>query len=92
VYFADGSFVEMRVWSVTARVPPSAHEYKYSLVYIINGERVTGYDNERDKGDHRHHRGVETPYTFHFIQRLLADFLADVEKERGGPGADGQEN
>jgi len=90
MYFADGSFVDMRVWSVAARVPPSAHEYKYSLVYIVDGERVIGYDNERGKGDHRHHRGVETSYTFRSIQRLLADFLADVQKERSGSGAGAQ--
>lgn len=40
VYFADGSFAEMRVWSVAVRVPPSPHDYKYSLAYIVNGERV----------------------------------------------------
>ena len=53
---------------------------------------MIGYDNERGKGDHRHHRGVETSYTFRSMQRLLADFLADVQKERSGSGAGGQEN
>ena len=90
MYFADASFVDMRVWSVAAQVPPSAHDYKYSLVYIVDGERVIGYDNERGKGDHRHHRGVETSYTFRSIQRLLADFLADVQTERSGSGAGAQ--
>ena len=85
LWFADGSFVAIRVWSVPEPVPPSGHVFKYRLVYIINGERIIGYDNERGKGDHRHHRGVETPYSFHSIERLLADFLADVEAERNDP-------
>ena len=70
------------MWSVPARVPPSPHWFKYSFVYIVNGVRVIGYDSERGKGDRRHHNGIETPYIFHSIERLLADFLADVEAER----------
>ena len=81
-YYPDGAFVAMKVWSVPMPVPPTQHGYKYSLVYIINGERIIGYDNERGKGDHRHFRGTEQPYIFHSIGRLLADFLADVEKLR----------
>jgi len=37
-------------------VPPSEHRVKYRLVYIVNGVRVVGYDNERGKGDHKHIR------------------------------------
>jgi len=35
-------------------VPPCTHCYKYRLVYIVDGVKVLGYDNERGKGDHRH--------------------------------------
>ena len=80
--YEDGSFVEMVVWIVPEPVEPSRHAYKYRLVYIIDGNRVIGYDNERGKGDHRHWMGTERPYTFVSIPRVLADFLADVEKMR----------
>ncbi len=46
-------------------------------------ERVVGHDDERGKGDHRHHHGVETPYDFVSIERLIADFEADVTRETG---------
>ena len=28
------------------------HGYRYSLAYIVDGERVIGYDNGEGKGDH----------------------------------------
>ena len=30
---------------------------KYSFAYVVNHERVVGYDNYEHKGDHRHDRG-----------------------------------
>jgi uncharacterized protein DUF6516 len=83
-YFEDASFVVRRVKHVPARVPGSRHDYKYSMSYVVQDKRVIGYDNERGKGDHRHYKDVETSYTFHSIERLLADFRADVEQERNG--------
>ena len=41
------------------------------------------YDNERGKGDHRHYREREETYAFKDIETLIADFLADVRRERG---------
>jgi tRNA (Thr-GGU) A37 N-methylase len=35
-------------------VPPSTHAFKYRLAYVVGGECVLRYDNERGKGDHRH--------------------------------------
>lgn len=86
----DGAFVVMKVWSVPASVPPTQHGFKYSLVYVENGERIIGYDNERGKGDHRHYKGTEQPYVFHSMARLLTDFWADVEKIRSGLEDEGQ--
>lgn len=40
------------------------------------------YDNERGKGDHRHVDGIEQPYRFVSLMRLLDDFERDVEKWR----------
>ncbi len=54
------------------------------LFYGFDGRRIVGYDNERGKGDHRHFKGRETAYRFVNAKKLIADFLADVEKVRGG--------
>jgi hypothetical protein len=74
------SFAEMVVWQIPEPVPPSEHRFKYRLVLIHRGERVLGFDNERGKGDHRHEGAVETPYQFLCVDRLIADFLAAIDK------------
>lgn len=71
--------VEIVIWQVPAPVPPSEHPYKYRLVYVVDGKRVVGYDNERGKGDHKHLGDAEFPYSFISPQQLMADFLADVK-------------
>jgi Family of unknown function (DUF6516) len=71
--------VEMVVWQVPESVPPSGHRFKYRLVYVVAGQRVVGYDNERGKGDHKHLRERELPYRFKDVDTLMRDFLADVE-------------
>lgn len=76
---ADG-FVEIVIWRVPEPVPPSEHPYKYRLVYIVDGERVVGYDNERGKGDHKHIQDAELPYVFQTPAQLVADFMKDVEE------------
>jgi hypothetical protein len=53
---------------------------KYSLFYGRDGLRIVGYDNERGKGDHKHLGEMETRYRFVSVEKLLADFLADVER------------
>ena len=75
-----GGIVEMVVWQVPQPVPPSEHPFKYRLVYIREGQRVVGYDNERGKGDHKHLAGREVTYKFVDIETLMADFFRDVEK------------
>lgn len=82
IVYPDGALVEMVVWRVPSPVPPATHGFKYRLAYIVDGERIIGYDNERGKGDHRHFRGAETSYELVSIDELLADFVAEVEKER----------
>jgi hypothetical protein len=71
--------IELVVWTVPNPVPPSGHGFKYRLVYVVDGERVVGYDNERGKGDYKHLGGVEVPYRFVDVETLVADFMADVE-------------
>jgi len=41
------------------------------------------YDNHHPKGHHRHVAGMEQPYRFIDVGRLVADFLADVERVIG---------
>jgi len=77
---ADGAIVEMIIWQLPQATTERPRGLKYSLFYGRDGERVVGYDNERGKGDHKHVRGVETRYRFVNVERIVADFLADVER------------
>ncbi len=78
----DGAIVEMVIWNVPQTVAGSRHKFKYRLYFGKGGKRIVGYDNEREKGDHRHVLGRELPYRFTSPDKLIADFLADVEKAR----------
>jgi hypothetical protein len=80
---ADGSIVELKIWELPEAAPGSRHRLKYSLFYGWPGRRMVGYDNERDKGDHRHVRGREETYAFSTPEQLIEDFLADVRRARG---------
>jgi hypothetical protein len=80
--FDDGSFLIIRVWRVVDPVPPSPHAFKYSFFYGRPGERLVLFDNERGKGDHKHIREVESPYSFESIEKLTADFLAEMKRMR----------
>lgn len=75
---ADGAIIQLTVWRVPKPVPPSGHGFKYSAVYVVSGVRIVGFDNERGKGDHCHLDGVEVPYTFKSVERLVEDFIAAV--------------
>ena len=70
----------MTIWRVPSPVPPCTHPFKYSLVLIVNGKRVIGFDNERGKGDHLHRGDRETPYQFTGLDALVEDFIKEVEK------------
>jgi hypothetical protein len=82
--YDDGAILELKLWQVPASVRGSKHLFKYSLYYGAGGRRLVGYDNEAGKGDHRHREGREEAYAFTTYRQLLADFLADVRKLRGG--------
>lgn len=79
-FFDDGGIVEISLWRVPAPVPGSGHDLKYSLFHGREGQRLVGYDNERGKGDHKHLGDREEPDAFVDVQRLIADFLADVRR------------
>ena len=80
VVLAPDAFVEVAVWRVHGPVQPSPHTFKYRLAYVVRGECVLRYDNERGKGDHRHVDGRETPYPFTTADQLMADFEADMTR------------
>jgi hypothetical protein len=72
----------MKLWQVPNPVRGSKHEFKYSLFYGREGQRLVGYDNEAGKGDHRHYGATERAYLFTTPERLIADFVADVLRVR----------
>ena len=75
-----GGIIEMIIWRVPEPVPPSEHPFKYRLVYVREGRRVIGYDNERGRGDHKHIGDTELPYAYSDEQKLIEDFWRDVEE------------
>jgi hypothetical protein len=75
-----GGIIELVVWSVPKPIPPSEHPFKYRLVFVRDGKRLVGYDNERGKGDHRHVGKTEIPYLFVDENQLLEDFWQDVKE------------
>jgi hypothetical protein len=78
----DGGIVEMVIWKVPQKIEGSQHGFKYRLYFGKGSKRLVGYDNERGKGDHRHFLGRESAYRFTSPDRLIADFLVDVENAR----------
>jgi len=55
------------------------------LALILTGEKAPAvlYDNHHPKGHHRHIEGVEEPYQFMNVDRLIADFMVDVMRIAG---------
>ena len=78
----DGAIIELVIWKVPQPVPPTEHGYKYSAVYVVQGVRIVGFDNERGKGDHCHLDGEEIPYVFSTVEQLIEDFIAAVDARR----------
>lgn len=76
-----GNTIEIKLWQVPASTD-KPHGFKYSLVYIVDGARVIGYDNAERRSDHRHYGKREEPYHFVSLQQLLVDFRRDVDDYR----------
>lgn len=72
-----GNTVEMKIGQVPLS-EDKPHGYKYSLVYIVEGEQVIGYDNAEGKGDRRHFMGRNL-LPFRGLRRLIRDFETDVQ-------------
>jgi hypothetical protein len=82
--YDDGAIREMVIWQLPKPDSERPHGLKYRLYYGRDGKRLVGYDNEQAKGDHRHFRGRETPYHMVSVERLIRDFMADIEEIRNG--------
>ena len=79
---SDGAILEVVIWRVPNPVPPADHGYKHSAVYVVDGVRDVGFDNERGKGDHCYLDGHEIPYAFTGVDQLIEDFIAAVAARR----------
>jgi hypothetical protein len=80
----QGNILELVIWRVpaTSRSPSGI---RYRLAFVRQGEESPAvlYDNHSPKGHHRHVTGVEEPYGFVDVDRLLADFMADARRITG---------
>ena len=84
VFDEQGWRLVVKIWKLPkSRTSPEGIDYSLALI-SPEGERVVGYDNHWPKGHHRHVLGQEGPYSYRGIDRLIADFKADVSKVRRG--------
>jgi hypothetical protein len=78
----DGGWMVVKIWKVPkSQTSPQGIDYSLALI-SPHSDRVVGYDNHWPKGHHRHVLGQEGPYAYRGIDRLIADFRADVSKVR----------
>jgi hypothetical protein len=82
----DGFIVEMVICQLPTSSAERPHGLKYRLYFGRNGQRMVGYDNERGKGDHKHILDVEKSYKFTTAEKLVADFLSDIERFQNEQG------
>ena len=75
-----GGIIEMVIWQLPGVDTERPHGLKYRLVYVKEGKRLVGYDNERGKGDHKHIGEEEQVYAFQSVDQLLEDFWNDVKR------------
>ncbi len=78
-----GIAIEMVIWQLPVRSAGREHGLKYHLQAHRGGRTLVRYDNETGKGDHRHYGRREEPYQFIGMERLIEDFIADVERLSG---------
>jgi len=86
IVLSPAAFVEIVIWRLPEPSPGREYGYKYRLALVSREVCVFRYDNETGKGDHVHTGEVEKPYRFRDVDRLIADFMADVEEWRNEHG------
>ena len=81
--YSDGALREMVLWQLPRKSRDRPHGLKYRLYYGLgDGTCLVRFDNESGKGDHKHVSGREESYRFIDVEKLVADFLAEIEKAR----------
>ena len=80
VVVSADAFIEIVIWRLPKPLPPSSHRFKYRLAYVVRGNCVIRYDNERGKGDHRNTEGREREYVFRDLEKLMDDFRNDIRR------------
>jgi hypothetical protein len=81
--YSDGAIREMVLWQLPRETPDRLHGLKYRLYYGLgDGTCLARFDNESGKGDHKHVGRQEESYQFIDVEKLVADFLAEIEKIR----------
>jgi hypothetical protein len=82
---ADGRLIQRRVWQLPEPAVERPHGLKYRLYCGRNGSNIVRYDNELNKGDHKHvgPEEREIPYRFESLAKLFADFARDIETLSG---------
>ena len=82
---ADGDLVELVLWQVPrSAVYPDGVRYRLAFLPAGTKRPAVLYDNHHPKGHHRHGGDVQIAYTFSTIDKLLMDFLADVQRAKAG--------
>jgi len=82
VVFDDGAILEIIIWQLSEPVEGCSHTFKSRLFYGSPDQRIIGYDNERPKGDHHHRGDIEEAYDFESPEKLIDDFLHEVDDRR----------
>ncbi|MCE5181493.1 MAG: DUF6516 family protein [Betaproteobacteria bacterium] len=80
VILSSDSFADIVVWQVPQPVSGCSHAFKYRLAFVVKGVCMLRYDNEVDKGDHKHFGNDEMRYEFFSPRQLVADFMNDVRR------------
>ena len=83
--YADGAIREMVIWQLPKTNEERPHGLKYRLFYGYPDKCLVRYDNERGKGDHKHHLENEEKYSFTSVEQLILDFNIDIKNLRGEP-------
>lgn len=81
-----GVVIEMVIWQLPVSTAERPHGLKYRLQAHRGGRTLVRYDNEAGKGDHRHCGRRAERYVFAGMERLIEDFIADVERLGGRHG------
>ncbi len=82
--FPNGPRVDIVIWRLPNTTVERPHGFKCRLNYgLSDGSSLVRYDNETGKGDHKHVRNKQFPYTFSTVSQLFKDFASDVISNGG---------